>query len=254
MNAAGGIKGKPLRVVTYDTAGQPALAARLAERLITQECAIGIAGGFQDDVSSAIKEVSERFGVPFVVIEAMADELTADKPATLFRLTPTESMVAQMPARWLKAVGDYNGDDSMVAVLIAENSAAGDMAVAQADKWFSAEDITHDTLRVDLPAQDYSPQIARIVAMENTPDAILIYLAGDASLDLQRQLLDAGIGPQKGTLLITGRAALDGQNFWQRMPDGQYTVVGRRGPWHTSLTCSGAGLRGKVPPVRKPMA
>ena len=81
---------------------------------------------------------ANAYGVPFVVIEAMADDLTAGKPATLFRLTPTESMVAQMPARWLKAVGDYNGDDSTVAVLIAENSAAGDMAVAQADKWFSS--------------------------------------------------------------------------------------------------------------------
>lgn len=239
INAAGGIQGKPLRVVTYDTAGQPQLAARLAERMITQECVSGLVGGYLDDASAAIKGVSERYGVPFIVVQAMADELTADSPHALFRVAPAASMMAQMPGHWLKSVGDFNRDGNTVTVLIAENSAAGDVAVAQADHWFPIDGIAYETLRVDLPADDYSPQIARIAAMENTPDAILLYLGGDATLDLQRQLLDAGIGPNKGTLLVTGRSALDGPNFWQRIPDGEFTVVGRNGPWNTNLTAVG---------------
>lgn len=242
INAAGGIQGKPLRVVTYDTAGQPELAARLAERLITQECAIGLIGGFLEAPSAAIKGVTERYGMPFIVAQAMADELTADRPQALFRVAPAASMIAQMPSHWLKAVGDFNGDGATVAVLIAENSAAGDQAVAQADQWFPADGIAHEALRVDLPAGDFSPQIARIAAMENAPDAILLYLAGDAALALQRQLLDAGIGPQKGTLLVTGRSALDRPNFWEQIPDGQHTVVGRHGPWGTNLTSVGQGF------------
>jgi len=65
---------------------------------------------------------------------------------------------------------------------------------------------------------------------------------GDATLDLQRQLLDAGIGPQKGTLLVVGRAALDGPQFWGRVPDGAFTVVSRRGPWYTSVTPLGTAF------------
>ena len=235
INAAGGWQGKPVRLVTYDTTGQPDLAARLAERLITQDCAVGLIDGFQDSVAAAVRQVSERFGTPVLVVEAAADELTASRPPTLFRLAPTATMMAQMPARWLADVGDYNGDGEIFAVLVAENTPVGDVAVAQASEWFPTYRIAHEVLRVDLPTQDFSPQIARIAAMDMAPDAVFLYVNGDTGLDLQRQLLDAGIGPKQGTLLVTGRAALDGPTFWQHVPDGELTVVGRRGPWATTL-------------------
>ncbi len=239
INQAGGLWGKPLRIALQDTTGDPALAARLAETLITQECASALVGGFTSDESAAIKQVSERYGVPFLIVDATADELTSDRSATVFRLAPTASMVAQMPAQWLTVVGDYNGDGVQQVLLIAENTPSGDQSLAQTSQVLAAVGITFDVLRVDAPAQDYSPQIARIVAREMTPDAILLYVAGETGLDLLRQLLEAGIGPAKGTLLVTGRSALDGNLFWQRVPDGVYTVVGRRGPWNTSLTPMG---------------
>jgi ABC-type branched-subunit amino acid transport system substrate-binding protein len=242
VNTAGGSAGKPLRVAIGDTGGDPALAARLAEALIVEECASALVGGFTLEESTAIKGVSERFGIPFIIVEATADELTADRPAAVFRIAPTASMMAQMPAQWLKAVGDYNGDGVVVATLIVETTPGGDQALEQTSQVLTAAGIAFDTLRVDVPAQDYSPQIARIVASEQTPDVIFLHVAGETALDVLRQLLDAGIGPQKGTLLVTGRSALDGTQFWQRVPDGALTVVSRRGPWHTSLTPLGLQL------------
>jgi ABC-type branched-subunit amino acid transport system substrate-binding protein len=242
VNAAGGMAGKPLRVSMQDTAGDPAQAARLAEALITEECASALVGGFTLEESAAIKQVTERYGVPFIIVEATADELTADSPATVFRIAPAASMLAQMPAQWLNAVGDYNGDGSLQVAIIAENTPSGDQSLEQASQVLASAGIPFDVLRVDVPTQDYSPQIARIVAREQVPDAILLYAAGDTALDLLRQLLDAGVGPQKGTLLVAGRSALDGAAFWQRVPDGAHTVVGRRGPWYTSLTPLGQEL------------
>jgi branched-chain amino acid transport system substrate-binding protein len=242
VNAGGGIGGKPLRVDIEDTAGDPVLAARLAEALIVEQCAAALVGGFTLEEATAIKAVGERYGVPFLIVEATADELTADRPATVFRVAPSASMMTQMPAQWLKAVGDYNGDGLLAATIIAETTPSGDQALEQTSQVLAAAGIAFDTLRVDVPAQDYSPQIARIVAGEQTPDAIFVHVAGDTSLEVVRQLLDAGIGPQKGTLLVTGRSALDGTLFWQRVPDGVQTVVSRRGPWHTSLTPLGLEL------------
>ncbi|MBK8050464.1 MAG: ABC transporter substrate-binding protein [Anaerolineales bacterium] len=236
LQAAGGIDGKPVEAVVYDTGAQPARAAQLAERLITRDCVIGIVGGVQDDVAEAIKQVTERYGVPFIVVEATADSLTEDRPRSLFRIAPAATMASRMQTDWLTSVGDFNRDGVITALMIAENTAAGDAAVANVERWMPAAGINLDTLRVDVPAADYSPQIARIVAMEKVPDAAFLFVGGNASLELQRQLLDAGIGPTKGTLLVQGRSALDGPTFWQRLPDGAFTVVGRRGPWQSSLS------------------
>jgi branched-chain amino acid transport system substrate-binding protein len=242
INQAGGIAGRPLRVAIEDTAGDPALAARMAESLITEHCASALVGGFSPEESAAIKQVSEQHGVPFIIVEATADELTSDSPATVFRIAPAATMMAQMPAQWINSVGDFNGDGTLHVTLIVENTASGDQALEQMIQALTSANIPYDFLRVDVPTQDYSPQVARIVASKQAPDAIFVQVGGEVALDVLRQLLDAGIGPQKGTLLVTGRSALDEALFWQRVPDGAYTVVSRRGPWNTSLTPMGQGF------------
>lgn len=245
INQAGGIGGKPLRASIEDTAGDPTLAARMAEQLITEHCASALVGGFTLEESTAIKQVAERYGVPFLIVDATADELTSDKPATVFRVAPAATMLAQMPVQWINSVGDYNGDGAVHVTMLVENSPSGDQTLEQTIQALDAYNytgITYDYFRVDVPTQDYSPQIARIVAGEQTPDVLLVQVAGDASLDVVRQLLDAGTGPQKGTLLVVGRSALDGQQFWQRLPDGALTVVGRRGPWSSNMTPMGQGF------------
>ena len=98
INQAGGIGGKPLRAAIEDTAGDPALAARMAEQLITEHCASALVGGFSLEESAAIKQVSERYGVPFLIVDATADELTSDSPATVFRIAPAATMLATLVA------------------------------------------------------------------------------------------------------------------------------------------------------------
>ena len=239
LAAAGGIGGKPLRLVVYDTQGQSERAKSLARRLITEECAVAIVDGLSDAAAATVRDVTEEFGVPYLVVDAAADELTASRPRALFRLAPTNAMAAQMPARWLAEVGDYNGDGAVRANLIVENTPAGDMTAEQVAGYLIGSDIAVETLRVDMPTTDFSPQIARIVTQPQAPDAIFLFLNGDPVLDLQQQMLAAGIGPDQGTLLVTGRLALDGPLFWQRVPDGARTIATRRGPWPTSVGTTG---------------
>lgn len=239
INQAGGIAQTPVRAVMADTTGDPQLAARLAESLVTRDCASALIGGFTTAEAAAIKEVSAAYGVPFLIVDAAADELTSDQPATVFRVAPTASMIAQMPAQWLATVGDFNNDGVEQVLLIAENSVSGDASLQQANQVLPPAGIAYDVLRVDAPSADYSPLIARVVARDQTADVIMLYMTGDASLDLLRQLLDAGVGPRNGSLVVVGRAALDGAQFWERVPNGEFTVISRRGPWYTSVTSAG---------------
>lgn len=229
---ANGVGGLPVRLVTYDPGDDPARAAQMAATLITEDCALGLIVGLNDEASDAVRTVAERFRKPMLVIAADAPALTEGQPSTLFRLAPSADMVARMPATWLDEVGDYNNDGDLLAVLVADNSPAGERAVADAEEWFAEYDIDLAIQRVDLPATDFSPQIARLLSMETVPDAVFVSIAGDAGLDFQQQMLEAGIRPEKGTLTVMrNQRALDGPAFWSRVPSGVGTIVERRGPW-----------------------
>ncbi len=116
------------------------------------------------------------------------------------------------------------------------------MLAAQVEQWFPAYGIKHEILTVDMPTGDFSPQIARIAAMDMAPDAIFLSVNGGSTLALQRQLLDVSIGPQSGTLLVSGRQALDGTQFWSTIPDGALTIISRRGAVPANLNEMGNGF------------
>lgn len=242
VNSAG-VAGKPLRLAVYDSGDDPARSAQLAQQLITEECAVALIVGLGDMASAAVAEVTEKFGKPMIVIDAAATQLTETMPPTLFRLAPASPMVASMPASWLADVGDYNKDGVVRAVAIVENSPAGDIFVEQNSQWFEQLGIEAAFHRIDLPMVDFSPEIARLLAMPEIPDAVYIVIGSDSALDLHQQLFEAGIRPEKGTLVVNqSRRALEPGAFGLRaqLPTG--SIVARRGPWHTTAPEMGRQL------------
>jgi hypothetical protein len=72
----------------------------------------------------------------------------------------------------------------------------------------------------------------------------LIYVTGEPALTLQAQMLSAGIGPQKGTLLANSPTALRSPLFWQIVPNGNKTVVRQIGPWQSTISDQGQQFAG----------
>jgi branched-chain amino acid transport system substrate-binding protein len=236
INEQGGINGVPVRLVTYDSAGTPERSAQFTERLILLDCAVGIVGLYHNGDALAAADVAHRYGIPVIVAEAGADDITARGYPEVFRLSPAYSMLAQIPATWLLEVGDYNADGTLSAALIAENTTnAVPLLESIRDNLVNAG-IDTELLRVDLPASDFSSVIARIVSREQLPDAIFISLKGQPALQLQSQLLDAGIGPQRSTLIVQSHAALKTPQFWEEVPNGSGTIVLRVGAWASTVT------------------
>lgn len=227
-----GILGTPLRLAILDSADDPVRSAQQAEELIVKGCAAALIVGLGDASTAAVAEVTARFGKPMIVIDAAAPQLTESMPQNLFRLAPVSPMVASMPASWLADVGDYNRDGVVRAVVIAENSAAGDLFVEQTGEWFGRFGLEAVIHRIDLPMTDFSPEIARLLAMPEIPDAVFIVIGADSALDLHQQLYDAGIRPEKGTLVVNqSRRALDPGAFGLHHQLGAGSVIARRGPW-----------------------
>lgn len=239
LNQQGGVSGHPVRVWSADIDARR--AHDVVEEALLRQCASAILVAASSDVSRAVLAAAEPYGVPVLFLDAVEDELTAGGSGIVFRLAPTTSMLTGMYGEWLNSVGDYNGDSQVKSVLVVEDTAEAKKHAEAIASSMTALGIGSEVLPVATNGDDYSSLVARIALMEPMPDAIFIRLNGDAALTLQRQLLENGIGPQKHSLIVTTRQALEAERFWKQLGDqGAYTVVQRVGPWSGTLGPGGA--------------
>lgn len=236
INAQGGINGKPLRVVSYDSGSSPTQGALFAERLITTDCVAAIVGIFHSNVAQAVKEVAVRYHIPVIFADPYADDITATQDIEVFRIAPTRSLMFEMVGQWLFEVGDYNLDQEHFVVVLTENTQHGQNRLEIIEEIFPRYNLQVQGFTIDLPTDDFSTVIARIVALEMLPDVIFLFLNNGKVFELQQQLLAAGIGPERDTLLVTTPTALDDTQFWQKVPNGNYTIAMRSGPWRSTVT------------------
>ncbi len=83
-NAAGGLLGRPVRMVIYDDQSDPATGARLYERLLTEDNVALVLGPYSSSVTQAVAQVTERAGQPLLAAGASAGDLWAREYQYLF--------------------------------------------------------------------------------------------------------------------------------------------------------------------------
>jgi len=66
QNAAGGVQGRPLKVITYDNQGKQQESATAVTRLVTQDKVVAVLGEVASSRSIAGGQVAQRFGVPMI--------------------------------------------------------------------------------------------------------------------------------------------------------------------------------------------
>lgn len=126
INAAGGVLGKKLVVVSKDDGGKPADAVRAANELVSSEGVALIAGTFFSNVGLAVADFAKQRKVFFLAAEPLSDALTwSSGNRYTFRLRPSNYMqaamlveeAAKLPAkRWATIAPNYEYGQSAVAV------------------------------------------------------------------------------------------------------------------------------------------
>lgn len=76
-NAAGGINGRPIKLVFEDSQGDPATGANVVRKLITQHKAVALFGGYGTPENIAESTVAEQYQVPIVAMSAAGAEYTS---------------------------------------------------------------------------------------------------------------------------------------------------------------------------------
>ncbi len=78
VNAAGGVLGRKLEIVSRDDNGTPGDAVRVAEELVTREKVVMLMGTFPSNVGLAVADFAKQCKVPFLAAEPLTDKIVWD--------------------------------------------------------------------------------------------------------------------------------------------------------------------------------
>ena len=97
INAAGGVLGKQLQVISRDDNGSPGDAVRVAEELVSREGVALLAGTFLSNTGLAVTDFAKQRKVFFLAAEPLTDKITwQNGNRYTFRLRPNTYMQSAM--------------------------------------------------------------------------------------------------------------------------------------------------------------
>lgn len=117
VNAAGGVLGRPIEIISRDDNGNPGDSVRLAEELRTRENVDLLFGGFLSHTGLALTDYARQRKILFLAAEPLTDKITWEQGNRYtFRLRPSTYMqvaglvpraVALQKKRWAIVYPDY---------------------------------------------------------------------------------------------------------------------------------------------------
>src|SRR6202047_2866318 len=179
-----------VELVFVDHQGNPSLAQQLATRLITQDKVQALLGAYQSSCSFAATAVAERYGIPFLVGDSAALNITGRGFKWVFRTTPIASDYA---ATYMRFFDDMKRQGKKVAsiAIVNENT---DYGTSVADSIEAAAKKNNVPVAVRIPysasSTDVSAQVLQLkekqpdvtIFISYTSDSIL-YIKGMKNLD-----------------------------------------------------------------------
>ncbi len=126
INAAGGVLGKKIEVISKDDGGKPADAVTAANELVANDGVVMLAGTFFSNIGLAVADYAKQKKVLFLAAEPLTDAVTMSKGNRYtFRLRPSNyeqaamlaDEAAKLPAKkWATIAPNYEYGQSAVAV------------------------------------------------------------------------------------------------------------------------------------------
>jgi branched-chain amino acid transport system substrate-binding protein len=163
--------GAKLDVVFVDHQGNPSLAQQLATRLITEDKVNALMGAYQSSCTFTATPVAERYGIPFMVGDSSALNITGRGYKYVFRATPIATDYARTYMRFFADMKKEGRTINSIAI-VNENTdygtSVGDAIEAEAKK-----DNVPVAIRIPYSASstDVSPQVLQL--KDKKPDVVI---------------------------------------------------------------------------------
>jgi branched-chain amino acid transport system substrate-binding protein len=183
INAAAGVNGKKLEVISKDDGGKPADAVTAANELVSKDGVVMLAGTFFSNIGLAVSDFAKQKKVLFLAAEPLTDAITWSKGNRYtFRLRPANYEQAAMLAEEAAKL------PAKKWATIAPNYEYGQSAVAVFKKLLSAKRPDIEWVGEQWPPQGKIDAGAVVEAIARTePDAILNVTFGPDLVKLVRE-------------------------------------------------------------------
>ena len=189
INAAGGLKGfggAKVQLVVGDTQSKPEASRSEAERLIEREKVSILIGGFGSGATIPAAQVANRNKVPFIVLNAVTDNITEQGMKYVFRLNPKSKWYADDVSGFLKYLKGKGHEVGRVAIAYEDGpfgqATAKSYRAMLADNGFNL--VAEESFRTGTP--DLSIQVAKLKA--SNADVVLTICYVSESIVLVRAL------------------------------------------------------------------
>src|ERR1700759_1427564 len=176
-----GLGGAKLELVFVDHQGNPSVAQQQALRLVSQEKGNVLFGAYQSSCSLTATAVAERYGIPFVVGDSAAANVTGRGFKWLYRVTPIATDFAAAYMRFFADMKQAGKTISSIAI-VNENTDYG-TSVADAVEAEAKKAGINVAIKVPYSANatDVGPQVLQL--KDKNPDVVIfISYTSDAIL------------------------------------------------------------------------
>ena len=163
--------GAKIELTFVDHQGNPSLAQQLATRLITQDKVHVLMGAYHSSCSFTATAVAERYGIPFMVGESAALNITGRGFKWVFRGTPIASDYA---ATYMRFFDDMKKQGKKIASIAVVNENT-DYGTSVADSIEAAAKKNNIPVAIRIPysasSTDVSAQVLQL--KEKQPDVVI---------------------------------------------------------------------------------
>ncbi len=166
--------GAKLQLTFADHQGSPSLAQQLATRLITQDKVNVLMGAYQSSCSFTATAVAERYGVPFMVGESAAGNITGRGFKWVFRGTPIAADYARTYMRFFADMKKQGRKIGSIAIVNENTDYGTSVANAIASEAKKADIPVAIQIPYSASTSDVSPQVLQL--KQKNPD-VLIFIS-----------------------------------------------------------------------------
>ena len=186
INAEGGVLGRKLALISYDSAGNAAAAATFAKRLAEQDQVDLVIGGSTSGTSMAAVPEFDKAQVPFIAMGS-TEKLVKPVVPWVFKIPPSERLVVE------KIYTDMKKHGIAKVALISDTSAygqAGREVSVEMAKGMGIDIVANETFApTDL---DMTPQLTK-VRMVPGLQAVYVFAAGAGAATVTRNFGQLGL-------------------------------------------------------------
>jgi branched-chain amino acid transport system substrate-binding protein len=189
VNRAGGIAGRPVRLLERDDEGKPERAIAAAEELTARQRVAALVGGYVDSLVGPVSEVAERARTPYLATASLDERLSQRGYRYFFRISSLQPYVDATVGLLRDAVRP-----ARVAILHSATPGASQLAARQR----AALEAAAIPIAVFEPfaagLSDFTPLLAR--ARDRGADVLLSDAFFADHLLIVRQLPQSGFRPR----------------------------------------------------------